>query len=158
MSRNFERLLEVLKIEQFINCLPYQIKQWFLIKKPANLTEAARWADEYAVFHNSDNSPRFVTIRVYLLVNFESMREMFLLEMIGDLENEKVVFPRISREKLLFLAHDIPVSGHLDVQMTLDRVQRNIWWRGVSRIVKNYCRTCDYVRGWEREGLSLKHL
>lgn len=53
-----------------------------------------------------------------------------------DLRLNKIVVPKSLREKLLFLAHD--VSGHLGLKKTLDRLQRNCWWPGISRNVKNY--------------------
>lgn len=52
-EQNLKKLLEVFKIEQFVKCLLIQLKQWLLDKKPTNLTEVARWADEYNVLHNS---------------------------------------------------------------------------------------------------------
>src|SRR6218665_3050945 len=55
------RLKEVMKLEQFTNCLPTEIRRWVVEKRPKLLVDAAKLADEYAVlykpFHaEQDNS------------------------------------------------------------------------------------------------------
>jgi len=44
-------LKEVVKLEQFTNCLPTEIHRWFVEKRPKLLVDAAKLADEYAVFY-----------------------------------------------------------------------------------------------------------
>lgn len=60
-----------------------------------------------------------------------------------DLGLTQIVVPLCLRKKLLYMAHYIPASGHLGVQKTLDWLQRKFWWSGMSRNVKDYCRTCN---------------
>ena len=54
----------------------------------------------------------------------------------------QVVVPRVLRNKVLSLAHDIPWSGHLGVTKTYDRVLRHFFWPGMKSDVAQYCRTC----------------
>src|SRR6218665_533195 len=60
-STDINRLKEVMKLEQFTNCLPTEIHRWVVEKRPKLLVDAAKLADEYAVlykpFHaEQDNS------------------------------------------------------------------------------------------------------
>ena len=60
-STDINRLKEVVKLEQFTNCLSTEIHRWVVEKRPKLLVDAARLADEYAVlykpFHvEQDNS------------------------------------------------------------------------------------------------------
>src|SRR6218665_556481 len=60
-STDINRLKEVMKLEQFTNCLPTEIHRWVVEKRPKVLVDAAKLADEYAVlykpFHaEQDNS------------------------------------------------------------------------------------------------------
>lgn len=50
--QSLERTLEVLKLEQFVTCLPIELHRWVIEKKPKTLAEAAKWADEYAILYN----------------------------------------------------------------------------------------------------------
>ena len=40
------------------------------------------------------------------------------------------------------LAHDLPLSGHLGINKTLDRVQRHFYWPGIRKSVASYVNTC----------------
>src|SRR6218665_1898425 len=60
-STDINQLKEVMKFEQFTNCLPTEIHRWVVEKRPKLLVDAAKLADEYAVlykpFHaEQDNS------------------------------------------------------------------------------------------------------
>src|ERR1043165_371424 len=41
------KVLEVFKLEQFVNCLPVEIHRWIIDKKPSTLAQAAKLADEF---------------------------------------------------------------------------------------------------------------
>src|ERR1043165_2384496 len=45
------KVLEVFKLEQFVNCLPVEIHRWIIDKKPSTLAQAAKLADEFAVLY-----------------------------------------------------------------------------------------------------------
>jgi hypothetical protein len=57
-------------------------------------------------------------------------------------EVHQIVTPKVFRQEILTLAHDSPVSGHLGVQKTLDRIQRHFYWPTIRKDVSAYCRTC----------------
>src|SRR6218665_3214595 len=46
-----DRMREVVKLEQFVNCLPLELHRWVVEKHPETVVDAARLADEYAVLY-----------------------------------------------------------------------------------------------------------
>jgi len=48
---NVDRMREVVKLEQFVNCLPIELHRWVVEKHPKTVVDAARLADEYAVLY-----------------------------------------------------------------------------------------------------------
>jgi hypothetical protein len=58
------------------------------------------------------------------------------------MEVTQVVVPVQLRQRLLKVAHDIPSSGHLGTQKTIDRLLRHFWWPRIFGEVKAYCRSC----------------
>ena len=58
-------------------------------------------------------------------------------------ELHQVVVPKVARDTVLGLAHDIPLAGHLGVEKTKSRVLRHYNWPGVFQGVAMYCRTCE---------------
>jgi len=54
-----------------------------------------------------------------------------------------VVVPTVLRDKLLYVAHDIPAAGHLGAAKTKDRLLRNFYWTSISKQVKELCRSCN---------------
>ena len=55
----------------------------------------------------------------------------------------QIVVPTLLRAELLHIAHAIPAAGHLGVAKTKARLVRHFYWPGISRDVKEFCRTCD---------------
>ncbi|KAL1915001.1 uncharacterized protein VTP21DRAFT_7706 [Calcarisporiella thermophila] len=47
------------------------------------------------------------------------------------------------RTKLLQENHDLAIAGHLGVERTYERVQRNFYWPRMVESVKKYIRSCD---------------
>ena len=43
--------MEIIKFEQFVNCMPTEIHRWVIEKKPRTLAEAAKLADEFAILY-----------------------------------------------------------------------------------------------------------
>ena len=54
----------------------------------------------------------------------------------------QIVVPSGYRSHILSLAHDIPMSGHLGVTKTCDRILQHFYWPGIRKSVTEYCRTC----------------
>ncbi|XP_076049290.1 uncharacterized protein LOC143029963 [Oratosquilla oratoria] len=57
-------------------------------------------------------------------------------------EKRQVMLPRVYRKEVLRLGHDSPLSGHLGVRKTLDRIWQHFYWPGIRRDVAQHCRTC----------------
>ncbi|XP_075758104.1 uncharacterized protein LOC142818935 [Pelodiscus sinensis] len=55
----------------------------------------------------------------------------------------QLVVPQKYRHRLLYLAHDVPLWGHLGTQRTRQRLLQNFYWPGVFGAVQRYCRSCD---------------
>jgi len=55
-SADINRLKEVVKLEQFTNCLKTEIHRWVVEKRPKLSVDAAKLADEYAVLYKALNA------------------------------------------------------------------------------------------------------
>ena len=55
---------------------------------------------------------------------------------------QQLVLPRVYRKKVLEVAHDIPMAGHLGKKKTLNRILQRFFWPGITTDVKQYCRAC----------------
>jgi len=58
-------------------------------------------------------------------------------------EVDQVVVPESLRCKILFLARDIPASGHLGIAKTKNRLWPHFYWPRMSKHVCHYCKSCD---------------
>lgn len=54
----------------------------------------------------------------------------------------QIVVPKPYRQEILSLAHDIPLSGHLGVKKTYDRILKYFFWPGLKKDVRNHIRIC----------------
>ena len=61
----------------------------------------------------------------------------------------QIVIPAISRQQVIGLAHDMPMSGHLGVRKTHDRNLQHFYWPGLKRDVTKWCKECHIcqIRG-----------
>ena len=50
------------------------------------------------------------------------------------------------RTKVLKLAHETLLSGHLGIQKTLDRVMSSFYWPSLQSEVNLFCRSCDFCQ------------
>eukprot|EP00731_Ephydatia_muelleri_P014661 Em0008g381a len=56
---------------------------------------------------------------------------------------EQLVLPKQCREKVMELAHSIPMAGHLSKHKTTDRVLQRFYWPALRADVAEYCRRCE---------------
>jgi len=56
---------------------------------------------------------------------------------------KQLMVPEGKRNRVLLLAHESIMSGHLGVNKTLDRVLSQFYWPGVMGDVTHHCRSCD---------------
>ena len=54
----------------------------------------------------------------------------------------QIVVPTVHRREVLELAHDLPMSGHLGVRKTHNRVLQHFYWPGLKRDVAMLCKEC----------------
>ena len=65
--------------------------------------------------------------------------------------------PEGFREKVLRLAHETLMSGHLDIKKTLDRVVSEFFfWPGVCGDVARFCKSCDICQRTIQKGRDTK--
>ena len=53
-----------------------------------------------------------------------------------------MVLPEGYRNEVMRVAHDLPMSGHLGVRKTQDRILQHFYWPGIHKEVTEFCRTC----------------
>ena len=54
----------------------------------------------------------------------------------------QIVVPTVHRREVLELAHNLPMSGHLGIRKTYNRVLQHFYWPGLKRDVAKWCRQC----------------
>jgi hypothetical protein len=57
-------------------------------------------------------------------------------------EVHQVVLPEKYRNEVLKLAHDLPMSGHMGVRKTKDRILKHFFWPSLHKDVAEYVRSC----------------
>ncbi|KAL8625691.1 hypothetical protein ACOMHN_043966 [Nucella lapillus] len=55
----------------------------------------------------------------------------------------QVVVPKKYRQGILNIAHDPPMSGHLGVKKTKDRITASFYWPGINKDLQRHCLSCD---------------
>ena len=78
-----------------------------------------------------------------------------------DIDRTVIVVPYECRKLTLKLAHDLPIAGHFSHRKTEIKVCAQFWWPGVSRDIRNYCKSCDKcqrtsIRGHTRKAPLMK--
>ena len=54
----------------------------------------------------------------------------------------KIVVPKSYRFEILSLAHDTPLSGHLGINKTFQKIITHFYWPGIRKDVVEFCKTC----------------
>ena len=63
----------------------------------------------------------------------------------GNKVTLQLVVPEGFRGKVLRLAHETLMSGHLGIKKTLDRVVSEFFWPGVCGDVARFCKSWDII-------------
>ena len=74
----------------------------------------------------------------------------------GNKVTLQLVIPERFREKVLRLAHETLMSGHLGIKRTLDRVVSEYFWPGVCVDVARFCKSCDTCQRTIQKGRVTK--
>jgi hypothetical protein len=56
---------------------------------------------------------------------------------------KQIVVPSKYRDRVISLAHESLMGGHLGSKKTLDRITSNFHWPGISNDVHKFCKSCD---------------
>ena len=54
----------------------------------------------------------------------------------------QIVIPKAYRSEVLSLAHETPLSGHLGVNKTYQKMINHFYWPGIRKDVVEFCNTC----------------
>ena len=68
----------------------------------------------------------------------------------------QLVVPESFREKVLRLAHETLMSGHLGIKKTMDRVLTEFFWPGACGEVSRFCKSCDICQRTIQKGRVTK--
>ena len=74
----------------------------------------------------------------------------------GNKVTLQLVVPVGFREKVLRLAHETLLTGHLGIKKTLDRVVSEFFWPGVCGDVARFCKSCDICQRTIQKGRVTK--
>ena len=65
----------------------------------------------------------------------------------------QLVLPKQCREKVLMLAHSIPMAGHLAKEKTRQRIMKHFYWPTLYKDVENFCRCCTQYQKSSKKGV-----
>ena len=63
----------------------------------------------------------------------------------------QVVLPQVYVGKILNLAHDTLMSGHLGIRKTQDRILTHFYWPGCYTDIRRYCRSCEICQRFSKD-------
>ena len=69
----------------------------------------------------------------------------------------RIVIPLFKRDKILSLAHNHPLTGHLGITNTYTRIRQSYFWPGMYEDIKNYVQTCPICqkRAKDRQNIPI---
>ena len=74
----------------------------------------------------------------------------YLFRQRRDVDNPKlgvgpryVVLPRSQREKVMRIAHESLMGGHIGINNTMAKIKTQFFWPGMAEDIANFCRSCD---------------
>ena len=68
----------------------------------------------------------------------------------------QLVVPRTLRRRVITLAHDTAMAGHLGIRKTTDRVLQNFFWPGIFSDIRRFCQSCDICQRTVSKGSVMK--
>lgn len=68
-----------------------------------------------------------------------------------QVRSNRIVIPSMLISKVLQLAHDVPLSGHLGFKKTCKRIESFFYWPKFYRVVKSYIRSCDMCQRLDKK-------
>lgn len=113
------------------------------------------------VYHEHAASGRKKTIGDYIETWFSVDRGLLYRHYhstkVSDTKHYKqLVVPEPLRTKVMKIAHDSILGGHLGIKKTLDRILSNFYWPGIQGDVTRYCQSCDVCQRTFPRGKVIK--
>lgn len=113
------------------------------------------------VYHKHAASGRKKTIGDYIETWFSVDRGLLYRHYhstkVSDTKHYKqLVVPEPLRMKVMKIAHDSILGGHLGTKKTLDRILSNFYWPGIQGDVTRYCQSCDVCQRTFPRGKVIK--
>ena len=71
-------------------------------------------------------------------------------------ELRQVMVPEKLRRKVMKVAHDSILGGHLGIRKTTDKMLTSFYWPGIQSDVTRYCRSCDICQRTVHKGRVTK--
>ena len=75
---------------------------------------------------------------------------------VGEKELKQILVPKDLRKKVMEIAHDTMLAGHMGVKKTEDRILTNFYWPGIHQDVVSFCRSCDVCQRTVSKGRVAK--
>ncbi|KAJ8037802.1 Protein NYNRIN [Holothuria leucospilota] len=112
------------------------------------LIQAQKDESKFAKFYDLSKTDKVKVTRSgnevrFVVVNNVLFRKFKLSDSKGDKEFRQVMVPERFRNKVMSVGHEAPLSGHLGVKKTYDRIASNFYWPGIQKDVKMFCMSCD---------------
>ena len=107
-------------------------------RKDTSLKKLWSYAQEASEMKTKGGSKyRYVIQKGVLYREFEQVR--------GQTSNimKQVVVPSEHRKRVMSLAHESIVGGHLAAKKTIDRITTSFHWPGITSDVTRFCRSCE---------------
>ena len=70
-----------------------------------------------------------------------------------DIVVNQIILPQHCREKVLSLAHSIPMAGHLGKEKTRKRIMQHFYWPTIYKDVEHFCRCCRQCQKSSNKGV-----
>ena len=67
---------------------------------------------------------------------------------------EQLVLPKACRRKVMELAHEIPLAGHMDKEKTRRRILQRFYWPTLYKDVEEYCKCCLQCQKSNNKGVQ----
>ena len=98
------------------------VRAYAIQRREVNLNQEQK-KNSYFVYENN------ILYRVFIGKSCETIKQ--------------IVVPKKYRNRLLAIAHDVPLGGHLGNKKTREKLLQNVFWPGIFIDVARDCKTCS---------------
>ena len=72
--------------------------------------------------------------------------------MCQDGETKQLILPLCLRTKIMSIAHEGLLGGHLGIEKTLAKIRQEFYWPGIGAEVRRFCQSCDICQKTYQKG------